>query len=79
MSKLITISESLLKDILPYLKNTPLEKKINDLLENTNKYQTQNISYFPKRGKVERVVDGDTIVLENGSIEYDHYRRGLFC
>ena len=68
MSKLITVSESLLKDILPHVKNTPLEKKINSLIENTGKYQTQNITYFPKKGKVERIVDGDTIVLNNGSI-----------
>ncbi len=68
MAKLITVSENLLKEILPHLKNTPLEKKINDLIENTGKYQTQNITYFPKIGKVERIVDGDTIVLNNGSI-----------
>ena len=68
MSKLITVSENLLKDILPHIRNTPLEKKINDLIENTGKYQTQNISYFPREAKVERVVDGDTIVLFNGSI-----------
>ncbi len=68
MSKLITVSENLLQDILPHVKNTPLEKKINDLIENTGKYQTQNITYFPKKGKVERIVDGDTIVLENGDI-----------
>lgn len=68
MSKLITVSENLLQDILPHVKNTPLEKKIKELLENTGKYQTQNITYFPKRGKVDRVVDGDTIVLSNSSI-----------
>lgn len=68
MPKLITVSENLLKDILPHLKNTPLEKKINDLIENSGKYQTQNITYFPKKAKVERIVDGDTIVLTNGSI-----------
>lgn len=67
-SRLITIPTYILKDALPFLKNTPLEKKINDLLENTGKYQTQNISYFPKDGKVERIVDGDTIVLHNGTI-----------
>lgn len=67
-SKLITIPQDLLEDILPRVKNTPLEKRIKDLLENTIKYQTQNISYFPKKGKVKRVVDGDTVVLENGSI-----------
>jgi len=67
-SRLITIPTYILKDILPFLKGTPLEKKINDLLENTGKYQTQNISYFPKDGKVERIVDGDTIVLHNGTI-----------
>lgn len=68
MAKLITVSENLLKDILPHLKNTPYERKIRDLLENTGKYQTQNISYFPKNAKVERIIDGDTIVLTNGSI-----------
>lgn len=68
MPKLITVSENLLKGILPYVKNKSLENKIKSLLENTGKYQTQNISYFPKKGKVERVVDGDTIVLSNGSI-----------
>ena len=67
-SKLITIPIYILKDILPFLKNTPLEKKINDLLENAGKYQTQNIGYFPKKAKVERIVDGDTIVLSFGSI-----------
>ncbi len=39
MGKLITVSENLLQDILPHVKNTPLEKKINDLIENTGKYQ----------------------------------------
>lgn len=68
MAKLITVSENLLKDILPHLKNTPYEEKIKNLIENSGKYQTQNISYFPKKAKVERIVDGDTIVLTNGSI-----------
>jgi len=67
-SRLITIPTYILKDTLPFLKGSPLEKKINDLLENIGKYQTQNISYFPKDGKVERIVDGDTIVLHNGTI-----------
>ena len=67
-NKLVTVPEDLLEDILPLVKNTKVEKKIKEILENTGKYQTQNISYFPKRGKVQRVVDGDTVVLENGSI-----------
>ncbi|TSC88229.1 MAG: Micrococcal nuclease [Microgenomates group bacterium Gr01-1014_7] len=68
MPELITVPDSLLKDILLHIKDSSLEKKIKDLLENTDKYQSQNISYFPKKGKVKRVVDGDTVVLENGSI-----------
>lgn len=68
MVKLITVSENLLEDILPYLKGTKYGNKIQALLDNTNKYLSQDITYFPKKGKVERVVDGDTIVLENGSI-----------
>ena len=67
-SKLITVPENLLTDILPLVKGTKFENKIKELLENTGKYQTQNISYFPKKAKVERVVDGDTVVLTNGSI-----------
>ena len=65
---LITIPEDLLTDILPLVKNTPFDKKIKELLENSDRYQTQNISYFPKKAEVKRVVDGDTVVLENGSI-----------
>ena len=57
MAKLITISENLLEEILPHLKGTPLEKKVTDLIENTGKYQTQNITYFPREAKVERIVD----------------------
>ncbi len=67
-NKLITIPTKILTDILPFLKNTPHEQKIKDLLENTGKYQTQNIGYFPKKAKVERITDGDTIVLSSGSI-----------
>ncbi len=67
-SKLITVPEELLTDILSLVKGTKFEKEIKEILENTGKYQTQNISYFPKKAKVKRVVDGDTIVLENGSI-----------
>lgn len=66
--RLITIPEDLLTDILPLVKNTPFEKKIMELVKNADRYQTQNISYFPKKAKVKRVVDGDTVVLENGSI-----------
>lgn len=67
-NKLITIPTKILTDILPFLKGTTHEKKIKDLLENIDKYQTQNIGYFPKKAKVERIVDGDTIVLASGSI-----------
>lgn len=67
-SRLITIPTYILKGILPLLKNTSYKKRIEDLLENTNKYRTQNINYFPKDGKVERIVDGDTVVLHNGTI-----------
>lgn len=44
MSKLITVSENLFKDVLPHVKNTSLESKVKNLMENTGKYQTQNIS-----------------------------------
>jgi len=68
LNKLITVPENLLTDILPLLKGTKFEKKIKNLLQNTHKFQTQNITYFPKKAKVERIVDGDTIVLSSGSI-----------
>ncbi len=66
--RLVTVPEDLLEDILPLVKNTPFQKKIMEILENTDRYKTQNISYFPKKAKVKRVVDGDTVVLENGSV-----------
>jgi len=67
-NRLIAIPAYILEDTLPFLKGAPLEKKIKDLLENAGKFQTQNIGYFPKKAKVERIVDGDTIVLSSGSI-----------
>lgn len=67
-NKLITISTKILTDILPFVKGTSHERKIKNLLENTGKYQTQNIGYFLKKARVERIVDGDTIVLSSGSI-----------
>lgn len=66
--RLITIPEDLLLDILPSVRGTPYERKIKEVLDNSDRYQTQNITYFPKKAKVKRVVDGDTIVLENGSV-----------
>lgn len=68
MAKLITISEKLLIDILPYIKNTPFEQKIKNLLKLNQNIQTQVITQFPKTAKVERVVDGDTIVLSTGVV-----------
>ena len=57
-SKLITVPEELLTDILPLVKNTPFEKKIKELLENSDRYQTQNISYFPKKAKGKELLMG---------------------
>lgn len=67
-NKLITVPEELLSDILPLVKGSKFEKQIKEILENSDRYQTQNISYFPKKAKIKRVVDGDTVVLENGSV-----------
>ena len=67
-SKLITIQIKILTDILPFVEGTSHERKIKNLLENTGRYQTQNIGYFAKKARVERIVDGDTIVLSSGSI-----------
>ena len=53
VAKLITVSENLLENVLPYLKGTLLEKKITDLIENTGKYQTQNITFFPREAKTD--------------------------
>ncbi len=67
-NKLITVPEELLSDILPLIKGSKFEKQVKEILGNSERYQTQNISYFPKKAKVKRVVDGDTVVLENGSV-----------
>lgn len=67
MPKLITIPEFLLKDILPHLNNTSLEKKIKGLINNTGKYrrglfshkfenQTQIITYKLARLGLAQVV-----------------------
>lgn len=65
MPQLITVSQNLLEDLLPYLQGTKyddkqslrLRLKIQALLDNTNKYLTQDITYFLKQAKVERVIE----------------------
>ncbi len=59
MTDLITVPRELLETILPFLKNTSLESKLNNLLKAPE---------FPKTAKVERVIDGDTIVLTTGTV-----------
>ncbi len=59
MTDLVTVPREILETILPFLKNTPLESKISKLLKAPE---------FPAQAKVERVIDGDTIVLSSGTV-----------
>lgn len=59
MTDLVTVPRNLLETILPFLKNTPLEPKVKSLLKEPE---------FPNTVKVERVIDGDTIVLTSGTV-----------
>ncbi len=88
MSKLITVSENLLQDILPHVKNTPLEKKINDL-ENGDIVRYVGIT-SPETGEPfekeateanRKLVEGEKSPVDSSrevTLEYDNYKGDKF-
>jgi micrococcal nuclease len=64
--KLIVVPAALLIGLLSVVSGTKYEKEIRQMLNQPTVNQTQN-RVLPKEGVVKRVIDGDTIELEDGT------------
>lgn len=67
-NKLVLIPLALLLSISSFLAGTKYEKQIKDTIKNQPTINKEQVLDFPKEAKVKRVIDGDTIELENGVI-----------
>ena len=67
-NKVVLIPLALLLSISSFLAGTKYEKQIRDTIQNQPTINREQVLDFPKEAKVKRVIDGDTIELENGTI-----------
>ena len=61
------VPAALLVALLSFLGGTQYEKQVKDILEQPN-VSTMTVRNLPTRETVKRVIDGDTIELDNGQI-----------
>ena len=67
-NKLVLIPLALLLSLSSFVAGTKYESQIKDILFNQPVIQNNQTLEFPKEGKVKRVIDGDTLELQNGQI-----------
>lgn len=67
-NKLILIPLALLLSISSFLAGTKYENQIRDAIEDQPVVINNQVLEYPKESKVKRVIDGDTIELNNGII-----------
>lgn len=65
-SKMVLIPSALLISLLSFVAGTKYEAPIRDTLTNSNNQST--VLQLPKQAKVRRIIDGDTVELQNGTI-----------
>lgn len=66
--KLVLVPATVLIALLSFVGGTQYESIIKDILTSPKQSQDQAITTYPKEAKVKRVIDGDTIELQNGQI-----------
>ena len=66
--KLFLVPAALLVSLLSFVAGTKYESQIKDILKTQPVIQNQTITTLPKEAVVERIVDGDTVVLADGTI-----------
>ncbi len=67
-NKLVIIPLALLLSISSFLAGTKYEKQIKETIENQPVISNNQVLDFPTESKVKRVIDGDTLELEEGQI-----------
>ncbi|MBI5358360.1 thermonuclease family protein [Candidatus Amesbacteria bacterium] len=65
-SKMVLIPSALLISLLSFVAGTKYETQIKNVLINSNKQSA--VLQLPKQAKVQRIIDGDTVELQNGTI-----------
>lgn len=65
-SKLVLVPVAVLISLLSFVVGTKYENQIKDILSSPQTTQTE--VQLPKRAKVKRVIDGDTVELAGGTI-----------
>lgn len=66
-NKLVLVPAGLLIALLSFVGGTQYESQVKDILNQPPVQQTSRTT-FPSEAKVSRVVDGDTVVLDDGTI-----------
>src|SRR3989344_3843293 len=67
-NKFVLIPLALLLSLSSFFAGTKYESQIKDAIENQPVIQNNQILEFPKEAKVKRVIDGDTLELNNSQI-----------
>ncbi|OGG18947.1 hypothetical protein A3D78_05830 [Candidatus Gottesmanbacteria bacterium RIFCSPHIGHO2_02_FULL_39_14] len=67
-NKYVLVPLAVLLSLSSFLVGTKYEKQIKDTIENEPVIVNNQVLEFPKEAKVKRVIDGDTIELNNSQI-----------
>jgi len=66
--KFVLIPVDLLKNIKDLIKSSPYEDEVKKILDSREVIESQDVTKLPKEGHVKRVIDGDTVELQNGLV-----------
>ena len=66
--KFVLIPVDLLKNLKNLIKGTEYEDEVKKILESREAIENQDVTKLPKEGHVKRVIDGDTVELQNGLV-----------
>ncbi|MBI2611516.1 thermonuclease family protein [Candidatus Gottesmanbacteria bacterium] len=67
-NKYVLIPLALLLSFSSFFAGTKYESEIKDAIENQPIINSSQVIEFPKEAKIKRVIDGDTLELQNGQI-----------
>jgi len=66
--KFVLVPVDLLKNIKDLIKGNQYEVDVNKILESREVIESQDVTKLPKEGHVKRIIDGDTVELQNGLV-----------
>ena len=66
--KFVLVPVDLLKNILPSVSGTEYESELKKLLASREAIENNEVTKLPKKAIIKKVIDGDTVELNNGLI-----------